>query len=161
MDSESNMGPLAHSRRVPVISDFIADAVERGGKVETGGSPIGKVGNFFEPTVITELPDDCRLMTEEPFGPVAPMTRFSDTEDVLRRANSIPFGLAAYGFTQSTKNALAFQNGIQSGMVNVNHVGHALAETPFGGVKDSGIGSEGGAETFEAYLTTKFVTQLD
>jgi succinate-semialdehyde dehydrogenase / glutarate-semialdehyde dehydrogenase len=161
LDSDSSMGPLAHSRRVPVISEFIADAVERGGKIETGGSPIGEVGNFFAPTVITELPDDCRLMTEEPFGPVAPMTRFSDTEDVLRRANSIPFGLAAYGFTQSTKNALAFQNGIQSGMVNVNHVGHALAETPFGGVKDSGIGSEGGAETFEAYLTTKFVTQLD
>ena len=161
LDAESNMGPLAHSRRVPVISEFIADAVERGGKIQTGGNRIGQVGNFFEPTVITDLPDDCRLMTEEPFGPVAPMARFSDTEDVLRRANSIPFGLAAYGFTQSTKNALAFQNGIEAGMVNVNHVGHALAETPFGGVKDSGIGSEGGAETFESYLTTKFVTQLD
>lgn len=161
LDPESSMGPLAHDRRLPVMEDFIGDAVDRGAKIEVGGNRIGEVGNFFSPTVVTDVPDDSKLMTEEPFGPIAPITSFSDTDEVLKRANSLPFGLAAFGFTRSTKTALAFQNGIESGMVNVNHVGHALAETPFGGVKDSGIGSEGGAETFESYLTTKFVTQLD
>ncbi|MGU9956203.1 MAG: NAD-dependent succinate-semialdehyde dehydrogenase [Arenicellales bacterium WSBS_2016_MAG_OTU3] len=161
LDPDSSMGPLAHDRRLPVMDEFVEDAVKRGAKVEVGGSRMGEVGNFFAPTVLTGVPDDSRLMTEEPFGPVAPIAPFSTTEDVLKRANSVPFGLAAYGFTSSTKTALAFQNGIESGMVNVNHVGHALAETPFGGVKDSGIGSEGGAETFDSYLTTKFVTQMD
>ena len=161
LDPDASMGPLAHDRRLPVMDEFVEDAVNRGAKLEVGGSRMGNVGNFFSPTVLTNVPDESRLMTEEPFGPVAPIASFSSTEEVLQRANSVPFGLAAYGFTTSTKTALAFQNGIESGMVNVNHVGHALAETPFGGVKDSGIGSEGGAETFESYLTTKFVTQMD
>ena len=161
LDPDSSMGPLAHERRVPTMDEFIGDAVERGARVETGGSRAGDVGNFFAPTVVTNLPDNSRLMTDEPFGPVAPIVRFSDTDEVIRRANSVPYGLAAYAFTHSTRTALAVQNGIEAGMVNINHVGHALAETPFGGVKDSGIGSEGGVETFDGYLTTKFITQID
>ncbi|MDT4816930.1 4-(hydroxymethyl)benzenesulfonate dehydrogenase TsaD1 [compost metagenome] len=110
--------------------------------------------------MVTDLPDDSRLMTDEPFGPVAPVTRFKDTAEVLRRANSLPFGLASYVFTNSLKTATEVSNGLEAGMVNINHFGMALAETPFGGIKDSGIGSEGGLETFDGYLVTKFITQV-
>ena len=100
-------------------------------------------------------------MTIEPFGPIAPCVPFTDLDDTIRRANSLPYGLSSYAFTSSTKNALKIQNGIQAGMVNINHFAGGIAEMPVGGVKDSGIGSEGGSETFDAYLTTKFVTQMD
>ncbi|MGE0310722.1 MAG: NAD-dependent succinate-semialdehyde dehydrogenase [Lautropia sp.] len=161
IDPESSMGPLAHDRRVPQMEQFIEDAKKRGGKIEVGGERVGSKGSFFAPTVVTGLPDDAMLMTTEPFGPVAPMSRFKDVDEVLRRANSLPYGLSSYVFTTSTKNALAAQNGIEAGMVNINHFGQALPETPFGGIKDSGIGSEGGSETFDGYLVTKFVTQMD
>jgi len=161
LEPETKMGPLTHERRLPVMEALVADATERGARVEVGGSRIGSRGYFFAPTVLTVAPDDSRVMTEEPFGPIAPCAYFSDLEEAIRRANSLPFGLAAYAFTTSTRNALALQNGLASGMVNINHFGHALPETPFGGVKDSGIGSEGGTETFEGYLNTKFVTQMD
>ena len=155
------MGPLAHDRRLPAMEQFVEDARKRGATVETGGERIGTVGNFFAPTVLTNLPDDAMVMTSEPFGPIAPMTRFETIDEVLARANSLPYGLSSYVFTTSTKNALAAQNGIEAGMVNVNHFGQALPETPFGGIKDSGIGSEGGSVTFDGYLVTKFVTQMD
>jgi succinate-semialdehyde dehydrogenase/glutarate-semialdehyde dehydrogenase len=100
-------------------------------------------------------------MTQEPFGPIAPIVRFSEFDEVVRRANSLPYGLASYAFTRSTRNATAISNALEAGMVNINHFGIALAETPFGGIKDSGYGSEGGAETFDGYLVTKFVTQLN
>jgi succinate-semialdehyde dehydrogenase/glutarate-semialdehyde dehydrogenase len=99
-------------------------------------------------------------MNEEPFGPVAGMVRFKTVDEVLKQANRLPFGLASYAFTRSTANATAVSNGLEAGMVSINHIGLALAETPFGGIKDSGYGSEGGTETFDGYLTTKFVTQL-
>ena len=100
-------------------------------------------------------------MQAEPFGPVAACVRFADLDDAIARANSLPYGLSSYAFTSSTRNALRIQNGIEAGMVNINHFGQALPETPFGGIKDSGIGSEGGTETFDGYLVTKFVTQMD
>lgn len=100
-------------------------------------------------------------MTLEPFGPIAPCVRFKDLDEAIRRANALPYGLSSYAFTNSTRNALALQNGIESGNVNINHFGQALAEVPFGGIKDSGVGSEGGVETFDGYLNTKFVTQMD
>ena len=121
---------------------------------------MGKTGNFFAPTVVTDPPDDARLMTEEPFGPIAPVVRFKTTDEAIARANTLPFGLASYAFTNSTKTATKVSNALEAGMVNINHFGMALAETPFGGVKDSGIGSEGGTETFDGYLVTKFVTQV-
>lgn len=161
LDATTTMGPLAHDRRVAQMEEFVADARERGGTVEYGGARIGTRGSYYSPTVVTGLRDDAKLMTSEPFGPIAPMARFRDTAEVLERANALPYGLSSYVFTTSTKNALAAQNGIEAGIVNINHWGQALPETPLGGVKDSGIGSEGGMETFDGYLSTKFVTQLD
>ena len=161
IEPETKMGPLAHERRLPVMSEFVADATARGAHVELGGNRIGTRGYFFEPTVITHAPDDSMVMTHEPFGPIAPCVPFADLDEAIRRANSLPYGLSAYAFTTSSRNALMLQNGLQAGMVNINHFGQALPETPFGGIKDSGIGSEGGTETFDGYLTTKFVTQMD
>ncbi len=158
---DTRMGPLAQARRVTAIAGFIDDAHQRGATILAGGTALGGEGNFYAPTVIADLPEDSRLMTEEPFGPVAGLVRFKTIEEVLVRANSLPFGLASYAFTTSSKNAAALSNGLQAGMVSINHFGMALAETPFGGIKDSGYGSEGGLETFDGYLNTKFVTQMD
>ncbi len=159
--TDTKMGPLAQRRRVAAVAGFIDDAHQRGATVLTGGKALPGEGNFFEPTVIADIPDDSRLMTEEPFGPVAGMVRFKTIDEVLKRANSLPFGLASYVFTTSTRNAHVLSNGIEAGMVSINHFGMAVAETPFGGIKDSGYGSEGGMETFDGYLNTKFVTQLN
>lgn len=161
LQADSKMGPLAHERRLAVMSELVGDAVERGATIETGGERIGSVGNFWAPTVLTGLSADSKLMTTEPFGPVAPCVPFKDLDEVIARANSLPYGLSSYAFTTNTRNALKISNGIQAGLVNINHFGQALAETPFGGIKDSGIGSEGGSETFDGYLVTKFVTQMD
>jgi succinate-semialdehyde dehydrogenase/glutarate-semialdehyde dehydrogenase len=158
---ETKMGPLAHERRLTVMADLVHDAVDQGAKLELGGARIGDVGNFWAPTVLTGLSDQSRLMTTEPFGPVVPCVPFKNLDEAITRANSLPYGLSSYAFTGSTRNALKIQNGIQAGMVNINHFGQALAEAPFGGIKDSGIGSEGGSETFDGFLTTKFVTQMD
>ena len=158
---DTRMGPLAQRRRVGAVASFIDDAQTRGATVLVGGAPMPGSGNFFAPTVIADLPEDSRLMTEEPFGPVAGIVRFKSLDEALKRANSLSFGLASYAFTGSTKNSLAIANGLHAGMVSINHLGLALAETPFGGILDSGIGSEGGSETFDGYLNTKFVTQMN
>jgi acyl-CoA reductase-like NAD-dependent aldehyde dehydrogenase len=159
--ADTRMGPLAQARRVAAVAGFIDDAHQRGATILTGGERLGGEGNFYAPTVIADLPDDSRLMTEEPFGPVAGILRFKNLDEALQRANSLPFGLAGYAFTTSTRNAAAISNGLQVGMLSINHLGMAMAETPFGGIKDSGYGSEGGSETFDGYLNTKFVTQLN
>lgn len=156
----TDMGPLAHERRIPAIARFVEDARARGAQVVLGGDAIEGTGFFFPPTVITNLPEDSMLMTEEPFGPVAPVVAFDDVNEVIARANSLPFGLSSYVFTNSLQTATKVSNELESGMVNINHFGSALPETPFGGVKDSGIGSEGGSETFDGYLVTKFVTHV-
>jgi len=142
-----------------VLFRSVEDADARGAKILTGGHKLGDKGNFFEPTVVDEPPDDSKLMTQEPFGPIMGLKRFKEIDEAIERANSLPFGLAAYAFTTSTRNATKLGDGLESGMVTINHLGFALAETPFGGVKESGYGSEGGAETFDGYLVTKFVTQ--
>jgi len=156
----TQMGPLAQRRRVPAIASFIDDAHQRGAEVLVGGQALDGAGSFYAPTVIANLPEGSKLLTEEPFGPVAGMLRFKELGDALQRANSLPFGLAGYAFTTNTRHANLIQNGLEVGMLSINHIGMALAETPFGGIKDSGIGSEGGSETFDGYLNTKFVTQL-
>lgn len=156
----TEMGPLAHNRRMPAMIKFIDDAKQHGGKIVLGGEPLDRAGFFFSPTVITEASAASLVMREEPFGPVASVVRFSDIEDVLRQANSLPFGLSSYVFTSSLKTATHVSNGLEAGMVNINHFGTSLAETPFGGIKDSGIGSEGGSETFDGYLVTKFITYV-
>ena len=160
MEEGVEMGPLAHERRVPAISKFVEDARQRGAEVVLGGDPIEGKGFFFPPTVITGLKDDSMLMTQEPFGPIAPVVPFTDEDEVIRRANSLPFGLSSYVFTNSLQTATKVSNALEAGMVNINHFGSALPETPFGGIKDSGIGSEGGLETFDGYLVTKFVTHI-
>ena len=157
----TQMGPLAQHRRVSAVSALVDDARERGASVLLGGAALPGVGNFYAPTVIADLPENARLLHEEPFGPVASMIRFKGIDEVLQRANSLPYGLASYVFTQSNRNAHALSTGLAAGMVSINHLGLALAETPFGGINDSGIGSEGGSETFDGYLNTQFVTQLN
>jgi succinate-semialdehyde dehydrogenase / glutarate-semialdehyde dehydrogenase len=162
MQADTRMGPLAHERRVHAMKQFVDDAVANGATALLGGEALGEGGGFFfPPTVLTEVPDTARVMTEEPFGPLAPVTRFKDTDEVLRRANSLPFGLASYVFTNSLKTAHYVSGRLEAGMVNINHFGIALAETPFGGIKDSGMGSEGGTETFDGYLNTKFISTLN
>ena len=158
---DTKMGPLAQARRVGAVATFIDDAQTRGATLLAGGAPMPGLGNFFAPTVLADLTEDSRLMTEEPFGPVAGIVRFKTLDEALKRANSLPFGLASYAFTGSSRNAQAISSGLEAGMVSINHIGLALSETPFGGIKDSGIGSEGGLETFDGYLNTKFVTQLN
>jgi succinate-semialdehyde dehydrogenase/glutarate-semialdehyde dehydrogenase len=160
MASDTRMGPLANPRRVNAIEAFVADAQDKGAKVEAGGKRIGNQGNFFEPTVLTDVPENARIMSEEPFGPVAVMLRFKETDDVLDRANKLPFGLASYAFTKDAKVATKVADALESGMVTINHFGIALPETPFGGVKDSGFGHEGGTEGLQVYLQSKFVSQL-
>lgn len=161
LDESTRMGPLAHERRVPAMEQFVEDASRRGARIEFGGERLSDRGNFFAPTVVTGLPDDAMLMTSEPFGPIAPFARFNDFDDVIRRANALPYGLSSYVFTTSSGYANAAANALEAGNVNINHFGQAIAEAPFGGVKDSGWGSEGGVETFDGYLTTKFITQRD
>ena len=159
--SDTVMGPLAHARRVDAMAAFVQDARDRGARVEAGGERIGDVGNFFAPTVLVAPPDDAQIMQSEPFGPIAACVPFKDLDEAIRRANSLPYGLSSYAFTGSSRSALRIQNGLEAGMVNINHFGQALPESPFGGIKDSGMGSEGGTETFDGYLVTKFVTQMD
>jgi succinate-semialdehyde dehydrogenase/glutarate-semialdehyde dehydrogenase len=161
LEGDSQMGPLAQSRRITAMQGFVEDARERGAKILTGGESLPREGNFFAPTVMTDLPEDSRFMNEEPFGPIAGIVRFKSIDEALQRANRLPFGLASYAFTTSTQNAHAISRGLQAGMVSINHMGLAAAETPFGGIKESGYGSEGGSETFDGYLTTKFITQLN
>ena len=153
------MGPLANSRRLDAMDSIVADAKDRGGKVATGGARRGNQGYFYEPTVITDVPDDSKIMTQEPFGPVAPIVTFKTFDEVVRRANSLEFGLAAYAFTSSSTTAAAIGDAIESGMVGVNSIAVSTPETPFGGVKESGHGSEGGIEGLGAYLNTKFISQ--
>jgi succinate-semialdehyde dehydrogenase/glutarate-semialdehyde dehydrogenase len=153
------LGPLANPRRLDAMETFVNDAKARGGKVVTGGSRQGNQGFFFQPTVVTDVPDDSKIMTEEPFGPVAPIVTFKTFDEVVERANSLPYGLAAYAFTSSEKTATAIGDAMQSGMVGVNSVAVSTPETPFGGVKESGYGSEGGIEGLQAYLNTKFISQ--
>jgi succinate-semialdehyde dehydrogenase/glutarate-semialdehyde dehydrogenase len=153
------MGPLAHARRVEAMEGFVTDAVAHGAKIETGGRRIGNKGYFFEPTVLTGVSLEARVMNEEPFGPLAAIAPFKTYDDAVREANRLPYGLAAYVYTRSGKTAADIGSAIESGMVSINHHGLALPEVPFGGLKDSGHGSEGGTEALEAYLTTKFITQ--
>lgn len=155
---DTTMGPLANARRPPQIAEFVEDARQRGATLLAGGSRLQGDGNFFEPTVVAGAPDSSKLMTEEPFGPIAALTRFRATEEVIARANALPFGLASYVFTDSARNAHVVSTGLQAGMVNINHFATGLAELPFGGIRDSGYGREGGTETFDGYLTTKMIT---
>lgn len=160
LEADTKMGPLANERRVQAMEMFVADAKAKGAKISAGGERHGNSGYFFRPTVLTDVPGDARVLNEEPFGPLAPIMPFKTFDEVVERANALPFGLAAYAFTNSTKTATAIADALESGMVGVNHLAISLPETPFGGIKESGYGHEGGIEGLDAYLNTKFVTQL-
>lgn len=152
------MGALANGRRIDAIGEFTADAISKGAKLRTGGERIGNRGYFHQPTVLTDVPLDARAQSEEPFGPLALVNRFSSYEGMVEEANRLPYGLASYAYTRSAKTIADLSRDIESGMLSVNHHGLGLPEVPFGGVQDSGYGSEGGTEAIEAYLNTKLVT---
>ena len=158
LDEATQMGPLIHERRRLALEALIADAEGAGGRIVTGGTrPPGR-GTFLAPTVLTDVPTRARILNEEPFGPVATIAPFSDLDEAVSEANRLPFGLAAYAYTRSARNAARLGADLACGMLGINHHGLGLPETPFGGVGDSGHGSEGGPEALEGYLTTRFVT---
>ena len=159
LEPDTTMGPLAHERRLAAVGHIVADAVETGAEIQTGGDRIGSEGFFFAPTVLTCASNESRLMNEEPFGPVAAIAPFDTFDEAVREANRLPYGLAAFAYTKSTRTATLIAAAMESGMVTINHHGFALPEVPFGGVKDSGYGSEGGAEAIDSYLVSKFVSQ--
>ena len=159
LEEGTTMGPLAHARRVEAMEGFIADAVQHGATLRTGGKRIGNKGYFFEPTILTDVPTEARVMNEEPFGPLAVVSPFNHFDDAVAEANRLPYGLASYAYTRSAHTATAIAAAVEAGMMGINHHGLALPETPFGGVQDSGYGSEGGVEGLEPYLVTKFVSQ--
>jgi succinate-semialdehyde dehydrogenase/glutarate-semialdehyde dehydrogenase len=161
LDPGSQMGPLANPRRPQAVAALVADAVSQGATLHVGGQRIGTQGNFYAPTVLSGVPLTARAMNEEPFGPLAMVRSFATLEDGIREANRLPYGLAAYAFTHSIARARAVADRVQSGMISINHFGLGNPEAPFGGVKDSGHGFEGGSEAIEAYLQTRFVTMAD
>jgi succinate-semialdehyde dehydrogenase / glutarate-semialdehyde dehydrogenase len=160
LEDDTTLGPLANPRRVRAMDALVQDAVEQGAKLVTGGRRVGETGNFFEPTVLKDVPRTARAMNEEPFGPLALMVPFKTLDEAITEANRLPYGLAAYGYSRSMETIDRLGASIESGMVSINNSALALIETPFGGVKDSGYGSEGGAEAIESYLNHKFVTRV-
>ena len=157
----TQMGPLANPRRITAMADLLADAVQQGAKVLAGGERIGNEGNFFQPTVLNDVPLSARIVNEEPFGPVAAIRGFEKIEDAIAEANRLPFGLAGYAFTSSLKNAHLLAQRLEVGMLWINQAAAPAAELPFGGLKDSGYGSEGGSEAVEAHLNTRLVSIMN
>jgi len=158
MAPDSQMGPLANGRRVVALEDLISDARKHGATLKTGGGRIGNSGNFFQPTVLTDVDERSRLMNEEPFGPVATINRFSHFDQAVEQANRLPYGLAAYAFTRSSSTASSIGAALECGMIGINNVGISAPEAPFGGIKESGYGSESGVEGLEAFLSVKFIS---
>ncbi|WP_375139570.1 NAD-dependent succinate-semialdehyde dehydrogenase [Pseudomonas capeferrum] len=160
LDSGTRMGPLAHERRLEAIESLVGDARRQGARIQTGGTRIeGAGGYFFEPTVISELPLSTRVMNEEPFGPLALIQPFATFNEAIEQANRLPFGLAAYAFTQSANTALRVGDALEAGMVGINTTAVGSADAPFCGIKDSGHGAENASEGLEACLTIKQISQ--
>lgn len=157
LEDDTTMGPLANDRRLAAMGEFHADAVDRGAQVLTGGHRIGEAGNYWAPTVFDEVPTDARLFNDEPFGPVAGIRGFDRLDEAIAEANRLPYGLAGYAFTGSLANADLLTRRVEVGMLWVNMPSMPSAELPFGGIKDSGYGSEGGPEAMECYLNTRAV----
>jgi len=155
----SQMGPMANPRRPAAMERLIGDARSHGARLLAGGERQGKEGFFWQPTVLADVPVDARIMNEEPFGPVAVVTPFATFEDAVEQANRLPYGLAAYAFTESGKRAMLIGDAVEAGMVAINSVSVAAADAPFGGVKESGFGAEDGPEGLEACLVTKTIHQ--
>ena len=158
LDSATTMGPLANERRLTAMDDLVANAVDTGATVHTGGKRLGNKGYFFGPTVLTDVGLEAQIMNEEPFGPLVPISSFHDLDEALAEANRLPYGLAAYAYTSSSKTADALARGIESGIIGINHHGQPSIETPFGGIKDSGYGKENGSEGLSAFMHEKLVS---
>jgi succinate-semialdehyde dehydrogenase/glutarate-semialdehyde dehydrogenase len=160
LDAASQMGPVANDRRLAAMETLIADAKSKGARVVAGGSRIGNRGYFHELTVLADVPDDARAMNEEPFGPLALLSPVKTLDEAIEKANSLPYGLAGYAFTKSARNVDQLAERIEVGNLSINHLTASFAETPFGGVKDSGYGREGGTEGLECYTVAKNVSHL-
>ncbi len=160
LDEQVSMGPLVAERRISIMDGFVTDAVAKGAELVVGGTSIHRAGNYFAPTLLQEVPDTAQIMNEEPFGPIAPTARFSSLDEVIERANSLPFGLAAYAFTGSAKTAGVLKQEIETGMLAVNSLHVHSVETPFGGLKFSGYGYEGGIEGLEVFLATRYSSEI-
>ncbi len=158
LDPATQMGPLANRRRVEAMETLVADARAKGARVLAGGERLGNRGYFFPLTVLSDVPDDARAMSEEPFGPLALINPVSSLDEAIEKANSLPFGLAAYGFTHSARNADRLAEGVEAGNFSINTLEASVAETPFGGVKESGFGREGGAEGLSHYTIVKNIS---
>ena len=160
LDKGTQMGPLANPRRAKALMEVMKDAHAKGARLLTGGETMQGDGNYFAPTILADVPLDASVFNDEPFGPVAAIRGFDTLDEAIQEANRLPYGLASYAFTQSLKTAQLLGRGIEVGMLWINQGPSASAEMPFGGVKDSGYGSEGGPEALEAYLVTKTVSIL-
>ncbi len=158
LDADVKMGPLANQRRPEAIGKLVEDARSRGAKVLAGGEP-GDSGYFFKPTLLADVPVEAEIMNQEPFGPVAVSRPFSDMDEAIEQANRLPYGLAAFAFTENGRRANLLGDAIEAGMVGINSFGISVADAPFGGVKDSGFGSEGGKEGLETYQVVKAIHQ--
>jgi succinate-semialdehyde dehydrogenase/glutarate-semialdehyde dehydrogenase len=157
LDAKTKMGPLANARRLSAVQGLVEDALAHGSTLVCGGHRIGTRGNFFEPTVLRDVPTKARIMTVEPFGPVAPVVRFQHLDDAIALANSLPYALAAYAFTPSAALAEEIAHRLEAGIISINHVGGSIHEAPSGGWKESGYGREGGSEGLDGYMITKRV----
>jgi succinate-semialdehyde dehydrogenase/glutarate-semialdehyde dehydrogenase len=158
LDDGVQMGPMVSERRRTAVHTLVEEAVGRGAKVALGGEPVPGTGYFYPPTVLVDVPADAELLREEPFGPVAPIAAFDDLDEALSIANALPFGLAAYGYTDSAAIAEKLIAGFEAGILSVNHCGGSMPQAPSGGVKESGYGKEGGPEGLAGYLVTKRVS---
>ena len=159
LDEGVNMGPLIAERRISVMDEFVKDAVDTGSELLTGGRRLNREGSFYAPTILSNVSDNAKLMNDEPFGPLLPIDSFHSIDEVIERANRLEFGLASYAFTNDSKIINALQADIQSGLLAINSMVVSTPETPFGGIKHSGYGSEGGVEGLEAFLVTRFLTE--
>ena len=157
----TTMGPLANPRRITAMAEFTQDAIRQGATVAHGGERIGDVGNFWQPTILTDVPLSAKVFNDEPFGPMAAIRSFNTLDEAISEANRLPFGLAGYAFTRSLKNADLLARRVEVGMLWINMPALPTAEMPFGGVKDSGYGSEGGPEAMDAYLNARAVTIMN
>lgn len=160
MDPDTRMGPLCNARQVERLQALVDDSLASGASLVMGGGRIDRPGNYFQPTVLANVPSTARLMQEEPFGPVIPVVAFDDLDTVIGVANALPYGLAAYGFSEDRIECAKLAEGLEAGMISINHYGLGMPETPFGGIKDSGYGSEGGAETYDSYLSTVLISEM-
>lgn len=158
MEAGVEMGPLANERRVPALAALVEDARAKGANILTGGGRIGNKGYFFEPTVLANVPDHANVMQEEPFGPLAVINSVASLDDAIARANSVPFGLAAYGFSNRADYIDRMTDEVEAGNISFNTLEASLPETPFGGVKSSGYGREGGTEGLDNYMNVKNVS---